>query len=361
MKRMRRVMMFSWMKCLSAVALLTMMGLAPAGAKDEALWNVEKKLHGKPKVETSEDVSGIACESGQKLPRLCLIVDDETQGAQIVLLGDGSLTAGEFIRLIDARYHGKPLELDAEGVAFADGNFYVVGSHGRARHETDQQEEEENIAKAAASRSIFRIALSASHVDMKTGKLLASPKITPSTKLAAILQRHANIKNFYDKPLENNGLTIEGIAAHNKRLYIGLRGPVLDTGAVVISVSASAVFDGSEVDSKPHLLDLDKDTRGNARGVRDLVRYGSGFLVLAGPVNDPENGKVEDGDYAIYLWNGADGASKPDRLVDLESRGKKIKPEAILPLQGDAERVRLLLMFDGPEKGSPIPLDVKLK
>ncbi|QWW71366.1 hypothetical protein [Rhizobium sp. WYJ-E13] len=52
------------------------------------------------------------------------MADDETQGVQVVILEDGKLTAGDFVRLIDDSFGNKALELDAEGVAFADGFFY---------------------------------------------------------------------------------------------------------------------------------------------------------------------------------------------------------------------------------------------
>ena len=105
------------------------------------------------------------------MPRLCLVVDDETQGAQVVILQQGMLVAGDTIPLIDDAYDGKPLELDAEGVAYADGFFYVTGSHGRARHEDDDTKEARNAAKAAASRKVFRIGISADDVDPATGAL----------------------------------------------------------------------------------------------------------------------------------------------------------------------------------------------
>lgn len=334
-----------------------------ASAESSQSWKVEGKLRGKPKgasdFKKSEDVSGIACDNASGSPRLCLVVDDETQGAQIALLREGELRVGDYIPLTNAQFNNKPLELDAEGVAFEGGNFYVTGSFGRARHESDSKKEGKNNAKAAATRQIFRIALPASAVDMKNGKLVDKPVITPSTTLAGLLQNQPEIAPFYDKALEDNGLTIEGIAVRDQRLYIGMRGPVLGTDAAVLSVATSAVFDGKEGQSTLHKIALGKDRSGNPRGVRDMAPYMSGILVLAGPVNDPpDDTPIRQGDYAIYLW---DGDSKSDRLFDLQSYGEETKPEALLPLEGDAEQVRLLLMFDGPEEGEPTPLSIKLK
>lgn len=340
--------------CLSALAM-------PASAQQP--WKVKGKLVGETKGQAefkkSKDVSGIACDSSTSLPRLCLVVDDETQGAQIVLLKDGELRVGEYIPLTNAQFDGKPLELDAEGVAFDGGHFYVTGSFGRARHESDSNKEAKNKAKAAATRQIFRIALPTSAVDMKTGMLVEKPLITSSSTLAGLLQNQPEIAPFYNTALKDNGLTIEGIAVRDQRLYIGMRGPVLGADAAVLSVATAAVFDGKEAQSTLHKIALGLDRSGKSRGIRDMAVYRSSILMLAGPVKDPpDDVAIRNDDYAIYLW---DGTEKVDRLYGLKAYGDKKKPEALLPLEGDAEQVRLLLMFDGPEEGEPTPLSIKLR
>jgi hypothetical protein len=343
---------------LLALLCIFTLGPWPARAGDAGVWKVEGKLRGKPDgdggFKKSHDVSGMACDLGMPRPRLCMVVDDETQGAQIVLLHDGELTVGDYIPLSDAQYDGKPLELDAEGIAFEGGRFYVIGSHGRARHEDNAAREARNNAKAAATRQIFRIDLPVTAVDMASGKLIAQPKITSSTALTGLLQHLPDIAPWYDRALADNGLTIEGVAVHDKRLYLGLRGPVLGHEAVVVSAVADAVMDGGPADPRVRKLVLGQDKRNAPRGVRDIVHHGSGFLILAGPVNDPDDGAVADGDYAIYAWDGAQ-ALTPVR--DLRSYGNRVKPEALLPLDADTGRPRLLLLFDGPDEGAPRLVD----
>src|SRR5262245_60984331 len=97
-----------------------------AFAKECEGWNVDRKLLGKQKDPDSEpkkskNVSGVACATGSGFPRICLIVDDETQGTQAVVVDDGEMTAGQFIRLIYDSHDGELVELDAEGVAYSDG------------------------------------------------------------------------------------------------------------------------------------------------------------------------------------------------------------------------------------------------
>ena len=333
----------------------------PLPASAQKAWKVDKRLQGEANdgdFKKSKDASGIACDRSSGFPRLCLVADDETQGAQVVILKDGELVAGDFIKLTNAQYDGKPLELDAEGVAFSGGSFYVVGSHGRARHEKKAKKEAKNNAKAEATRQIFRITLDATSVDMKNGKLVSQPAIKRSTDLVGILQNEPDLSSSFNRELERNGLTIEGVAVREDRLYIGMRGPVLETKAAVLSVPLSAVFESQQAPSELHRLALGTDTLGRPRGVRDIIRYANGFLVLAGPRNDPPDGKVRATDYSIYEW---DGDRVLERVRHIPAFGKKVKPEALLPLDGDGQRGRVLILFDGPEEGAPRPFEVTLK
>ena len=347
------------MAMLLSVCLLAT-SLPPANAQQA--WKVDEKLQGKIKdgeLKKAKDVSGIACDRSSGFPRLCLVADDETQGAQIVVLKDGELVAGDFIKLTDAQYSGKPLELDAEGVAYDGGSFYVIGSHGRSRHHTDPKKEAKNNARADATRQIFRITLDASGVDMKKGKLVSQPTIRRSTDLTAILKGQSDLLPAIDKELDEGGLTIEGVAVRNGRLFVGMRSPVLGTDAAVLSVPLSAVFDGQSAPSSLHRLALENDSLDKPRGVRDIARNGDGFLVLAGPaVNPPKGRKIQPKDYSIYTWDGGSGLGK---LWDVPVSDDEAKPEALLSLDGDAKRMRVLILFDGPKEGAPTPFEVPLE
>ena len=102
----------------------------PARASD--VWPVKHRLLGK-NGEKSTDVSGIACTTNSGFPRACLVIDDNLQAAQSITLTDGALVAGVPVPLIDNTHDGKRLELDGEGVAYADGHYFVIGSHGHPR------------------------------------------------------------------------------------------------------------------------------------------------------------------------------------------------------------------------------------
>jgi hypothetical protein len=173
---------------LACCVMVAILPGASVGADLPPPWKVHNKLLGEPKdaagleSKKSEDVSGIACATSG-FPRLCLIVDDASQGAQIVIVNDGDLIAGDFIRLITDVHEGKPLELDAEGAAYddVDKSFYVIGSHGRARHEkNDQEKQAKNDAKAEASRHLFRVHFDLAAVNNK-GQLTGAADVKPSS------------------------------------------------------------------------------------------------------------------------------------------------------------------------------------
>ena len=88
------------------------------------------------------------------------MIDDELQSAQFVVVDDGELRAGSSLPLIANEHDNKPLELDGEGVAYFDGAFYVIGSHGHPRDKKMDlnpiADKRKIDAKIAASSQIIR-------------------------------------------------------------------------------------------------------------------------------------------------------------------------------------------------------------
>jgi Protein of unknown function (DUF3616) len=309
------------------------------------LWPVKGKLLGKGD-KKSKDVSGLACAAAN-FPRLCLVVDDESQSAQVVIVEDGEIVAGDTIRLIDDVHDGKPLELDGEGVAFADNHFYVVGSHGHPRDKDRNLDPVRDAAKIAASirasSQVIRVRIEPATVN-SDGELAAMLEVKRSAELRMILLAEPALKPFIDKRLDENGLTIEGVAVREGRLYAGLRAPSLDDNrAAVISVDLGALFDGHASDSRLHLLQL-----GPGRGVRDLAIDGRDILVLAGPSAE------EAGEYSVYRWDSGEQTKLLGTLASLPGEGGiPLKPEVILPLDSDDTGLRVLVLFDGAKEGGP--------
>ena len=333
----------------SALLALTTMFAATAqvAATDTGEWKVEGELIGK-RDRVAEDLSGIACTTDSGFPRTCLIVDDEQQAAQVATLTDGAITAGALVPLIDDKFDGKPVELDGEGVAFADNFFYVVGSHGRPRHDKaaiDQARESARVAAGlAASSKLVRL-----KSDSATGAI-APESAMQSSALAKLIAAEALFAPSAGKELEDGGVTVEGIAVVGQRLFAGFRGPVIDDkSAVILSAALGHFFEGQAANATLHLLPL-----GPGRGVRDLAAFDKGMLILAGPMRDI------GGTFTVYWWDGASNSAK--LLIDLpdfvSDKGKQWKPEALLPLDRDASSVRVLVLLDSAKQGKPRALRI---
>jgi len=333
---------------LRAAALL--LGLAVSAGTGQGAsekWPVKEKLVGKH--GKSVDVSGIACVPRQKLPYACLVIDDELQAAQFVLVREGELEAGDLVDLIDDEKDGKPLSLDGEGVAYADGSFYVMGSHGHPRDagkRLDPVADAELIkAKIAASSQIVRIRLKTTDRQPLTQSDVLDIRRSPRLREAIAVE--SALSPFLDRRLEDNGLTIEGIAVIGDRLFAGFRAPSVENGrAPVLSVSLRALFDGVPLDPQLFLLPL-----GNGRGVRDLTPFKNGLLILAGPSGSGA------GAYEVYWWTGSgESVRLLADITEATDASAEHKPEALLPLDQGPSGLRVLVLSDGAEEGAPRPV-----
>jgi hypothetical protein len=327
----------------AVLVVLAAVALVPAYAQIDGEWSVKGRLLGKGG-KRSVDISGIACSSAQGFPRSCLVIDDNRQAAQFVTIEDGQLRAANSIRLIEDALDGRALELDGEGVAFADGFYYVIGSHGHPRDRNRRLDPQRDAALINA-----RIAAASQIVRLRADGDDAEAIVERTSRLRSIIAAQPALAPFMDRRLENNGLTIEGIAVRDGSLIAGFRAPVLEDGrAAVLSVSLSALFDSGEPDARLYRLRL-----GDGQGVRDLAAYERGVLILAGPSADGA------GPYAVFWW---DGKSEQVRflksLSDLTANDPDRKPEAILPLDRSPSGLRVLVLFDGAREGGPIAVEM---
>src|SRR5262249_44626792 len=116
-------------------------------------------------------------------------------------------------------------------------------------------------------------------------------EIKSSKELSRFINSQPELKPYFNKSPEDNGLVIEGVAVQGKWIHFGMRGPVLDgKDALILAVPLSAMFDGQNGTGQLHRLDL------GGRGVRDLVAFEDGFLVIAGPVLETSNDEIKNGD-----------------------------------------------------------------
>ncbi len=135
----------------------------------------------------------------------------------------------------------------------------------------------------------------------KTIKPLMLRGGTKSTELHNALTIDEHLEKFMSIPCKDNGFDIEGLAVFENRVFIGLRGPVLNGYAVILEISCKE-FDGELLLSKQadeeklyrkHFIDL------RGMGIRELNITKNGDLyLLAGPTMDL------DGTISIYKVKG---------------------------------------------------------
>ncbi|XUJ34803.1 DUF3616 domain-containing protein [Bradyrhizobium japonicum] len=170
-----------------------------------------------------------------------------------------------------------------------------------------------------------------------------------SSRLRKVLKNDDDVEAYFNEPLAEGGVNIEGIAVRNGRMYFGLRGPSVKRRAYVLSVNADALFT-KHGDLKPDTASLDLGRipdpgPGRRQGRRVDTRR---------PTRD------EGVPYTVWLWDGSsETAAKPLATLDLSKVKEGAKAEILLPLEEDATSIRVLVMFDSVENGGARSFKIK--
>ncbi len=290
---------------------------------------VEHYSFGGPVLE-DKDLSGIACIS----PTRCLVGADEGRSVQVVALSraDKTLTA---LRTVDLLSSGD--EIDIEAIAVEGDAYYIVGSHGIAKKSGDVQSNRYRL---------FRL-----KVEPSTGLPSTAPGGLSVTSLSEILRTDPVLGPHFGKPLQQRGVSIEGLAIRNGRLFVGLRNPNLDGYAHVIEVGADDIFATTTPSYVLHKLRL-----GAGLGIREIVAVREGFLIIAGNAGSepsteyPETIDYEEGrGYSMFSWDGR--RSQVSKIGPIPNA--PAKAEAMTVLEESADRVTVLILFDGVKNGRP--------
>jgi hypothetical protein len=256
-------------------------------------------------------------------------------------------------------------EADIEGLAENDGWLWVLGSHARTRPK---------VGKAGDDR--IDLSSFASLKDTRPRCLLARVPLAPDPDMpdtmrpvrvdgdrrAGILRqtRHGNrlARLMKDSPLlkpftriaaKEGGVDLEGIAVAGNRVAIGMRGPVIQTYAVLLEVQIVAKPSGRlTIAGSLHkrLLELD------GLGIRDLKRNGPDLLILAGPTTGL------DGPCGVYRWTDWLGdppqncevvrRHRPERIIDLPFGRGDDHPEGLVLLDAANGERDLVVICDSP-------------
>lgn len=148
-----------------------------------------------------------------------------------------------------------------------------------------------------------------------------------SSELHNALRGDEHLGTYMNIPSKDNGFDIEGLAVEDDRIFIGLRGPVLNGYAVIIEIYCDTLNnelimqqrDGEQKLYRKHFVDM------AGMGIRELnIDEAGDLFILAGPTMDL------DGTISVYkIKDGLEDVEnsvvhKPKRLFDV-ARGSEIK------------------------------------
>jgi hypothetical protein len=169
--------------------------------------------------------------------------------------------------------------------------------------------------------------------------------------LRAVLAADAELKPFMDKTADENGLDIEGLAGREGVLFLGLRAPVRDGEATILSMRVDELLSG-QATAGHHRIAL-----GAGRGIRDLVALAddAGFLLLAGPSGGGGGGKKPSLGEAYEFWHWPGPGSPAVRLGPLgpAATSEQAKAEGLLILSQSSTHIEGIIFHDGPKNGAP--------
>ena len=229
--------------------------------------------------------------------------------------GQGYRLHGQF--KLDELFPGLPgaekeLEADVEALDVAHGRLWICGSHSLTRRSRDKTDA---VVDPRIRDRPSRRLLGSVELGKDGGGLVAPGKALPydgAGSLRAVLGSHPHITPFMDLPSKENGLDIEGLLIFRRKIYVGMRGPVVDNIALVAAIGMARDVAINETGVFAHFVDL------GGLGVRDMTRWNDGILILAGPVNGA------DGPFRLLQWT-------PRRKVKIQ------ETEKVLDLQTGAD------------------------
>lgn len=197
----------------------------------------------------------------------------------------------------------KDEEVDIEGLNYADSYIWLTGSHSPKRKKPKGKKIDKDLKRLACIETEENRYLIA-RIPVVEGKLFKScphPQHPNKTLTAACLEKTSKGNELLDElskdehlghyvskalPSKENGFDIEGLAVCKDRLFLGLRGPVLQQWAIILEIKVEESEPGilrlkSVNDNgrkyKKHFIDLD------GLGIRELCFLGDDLIILAGP------------------------------------------------------------------------------
>jgi len=278
-----------------------------------------------------------------------------------------SVAIANFIDLFD-----QDNEIDIEGIDYSEPYLWFTGSHSTKRKKTKGKNLEKDIRKLSEIKTELNRYLIA-RIPFSKGELHKScPHPTRSKQnctaaclkktdegniLIEALKEDSHLGSFISSfiPSKENGFDIEGLAVHGNRIFLGLRGPVLQQWAIILELEVEEtepeVLTLKEIgkDGQPykkHFVDL------KGLGVRELCFHGKDLLILAGPTMSIE-GAMRVYRFKHALDHPSDSLSSQDTgdlevVFDLPFTLETDHAEG-LALFPCLESTGLLIVYDSPD------------
>jgi hypothetical protein len=341
-----RVVFYGFLMTLAAGPACAESDAKPAApAEGKGRWTRIERI-GQYKFKTSvvadKDLSGIACVSD----KYCLIGADEAREVQVVEMSreDKTLRVIETVSLLSSGS-----EVDIEAIAVEGGCYYIIGSHGMSKKQGERQNNRYNIFRLLVDP---KTGLPARRVTAASPANANAPAGLERASLAGILRADPVLGPYFNRPLQQKGVNIEGLAVRNGHLFVGFRNPNLDGYAFVMEIAADEVFGGKPSSNYVlHRLRV-----GEGLGIREIVAAKPGFLMIIGNAgSEPSEKYTEAEDYAadrdffLYTWDGK--GSETHKIGPIPDPAGKA--EAMTILEETPDQMTVLMLFDGAKRGQP--------
>jgi uncharacterized protein DUF3616 len=217
-------------------------------------------------------------------------------------------------------------ECDLEGAAKIGDLIFWIGSHGRDKDTKEKKERQVLFAtKLSGVGKNAKLEIAGKVYTQLIDDLLKDSALAPFD-----LAKAATLA-----PKDEGGLNIESLAADTGKLWIGFRNPTSKTKDAllvpllnpteIIKKNARAKLGG------PLMLKL------GGLGVRDMVAWNDGFLIIAGDFVD----RFEPGAKPSRVFSWKRGTEPKDFGVDFGD----LNPEAIM-IMGEGDKARILILSD---------------